>query len=123
MSSENVPNGQESQIFEQVFNPSLEVSVRGSSVRDSLYQILGSLTVAADCGHTSVVLFTNSSYIVNVMNVWSRVWISLAGDDGIWHTSDGDLVPHQDLFEAVLEFQSRLEMQVFLINPVVHSQA
>ena len=116
------PTGQEVQIIEQVFTPTLEVSIRGSSIRDSLYQILGSLSVAADCGHTSVVLFSNSSYIVNVINVWSHSWIASAGDDGIWHTSTGDIVPHQSLFEAILEYKNRLEMRVFLIEPINHSQ-
>lgn len=111
--------GQELCVVEPVFSPSLEVSVRGSSDQDILRQMVSSLTSALDSGHRSVAVFTNSRFICSALNFWCQGWISLAGDDGKWLDCNGDQVPHQALLEAVLEFQNHLEMQVFLIAPIL----
>lgn len=112
-------NGQEVHVLEPVFNPSREIIVRGSSVQDMLVHIANTLADAVQSGHSCVAVFTNSSYVCNALNFWCRDWISLAGDDGVWIGSDGSPVPHQNLLEAVLEYQYLLEMQIFLIPPVI----
>ena len=117
--SSNDLMGQELCVVEQVFCPTLELSVRGSSVHDMLSQMISSLGAALASNHTSVAIFTNSSFICNALNLWCRDWISLAGDDGKWIDSSGDPVPYQPLLEAVLDYKNQIEMQVFLIAPVM----
>ena len=114
-------NGQEVSILELVFSPTREITVRGSSVPDMLFHIANSLADAVQSGHTCVAVYTNSSYAYNSLNFWCQEWISLAGDDGVWIGPNGDPVPHQELLEAILEYQYLLEMRIFLTSPVTHA--
>ena len=111
--------GQEAQFVESVFCPTREISVLGSSVRDILHLIGCALGSAHDSGHQSVAVFTNSRFAYNALSFWCQSWISLAGDDGIWFDSSGRQVPHQSLLETILEFQEQLEIQFFLVSPVL----
>ena len=113
------PMGQELCVVEPVFCPTLELSVRGSSVHDMLSQLVSSLGAALESNHKSVAIFTNSSFICNALNLWCKDWISLAGDDGKWVDTNGDPVPYQSLLESILNFKDRIEMQIFLIAPVL----
>ena len=111
-------NGQESMLIIPLFNPTLEISIRGQNVQDLFYQILGSLTAAHETGHESVSISVNSSYVCNAINTWCYSWMVNARDDGVWRDSDGQPVIHQPILEAILKYRERLEMQVFLCGPV-----
>ena len=112
-------NGQDSMVIIPLFNPTLEVSIRGQNARDLLYQIICSLSVAHDTGHESVSITVNSSYAYNAINTWCYSWMLNAQDDGVWKDSDGKPVVHQQLLEIILKFKEKLELQVFLCGPVV----
>ena len=102
-----------------LFNPTLEVSIRGQNVRDLLYQIIGSLSVALDTGHQSVSISINSSYAFHAINTWCDSWKIDARRDGIWRDSSGKPIIYQPLLETILGFKNKLEMQVFLCEPVI----
>ena len=115
-------NGQDSMVIIPLFNPTLEISIRGQNDRDLLYQILGSLTAAHETGHESVSISVNSSYVYHAINFWSYSWMADAKDssDGVWRDLETDQpIVHQQILEAILKYREKLEMRVFLCGPLI----
>ena len=104
-----------------LFNPTLEISVRGDSVRDMLYQLIGNLSVSIEAEHQMVQVITNSSFICNAINTLAEIWKVNAGADGVWQDSQGNAIPHQALLEVILKFKARIDLRVFLCGPVTHN--
>ena len=121
MSAGRSSSGQDSVVMHPLFNPTMELLVRGRNARDLLCQIIGCVTAAAESGHVTICVQTNSVFVCNAVNTLCHVWQLESESSGVWRDQDGNPVPFQEQLETIIKLKERLDMRVFLCEPVIHT--